>query len=58
MVNYENIDWYLAKIKEEYYFAKEENYTGNIEVMANFKNGEIANVNFGAKRCVKRQEGS
>jgi len=47
------LDWYLKKIKEELEACEDGRYTGNLEFKANFKNGGIANMNFGANQSFK-----
>ena len=47
------LEWYLNKIKEELEACEKGGYTGNLEFKANFKDGGIANMNFGAQQSFK-----
>lgn len=49
-----NIEWYLEAIKHELEELEKGKFTGNMEFKVNFKDGEIANMNIGLNRSLKR----
>jgi len=48
---------YVEKFKQELDFCNQEEFTGKIKFVVNFKDGHIGNMNVGADKSVKYEEG-